>query len=141
MALTARLQFGDNDAKVYPEQYLVEDCHCHFTRQYNHFHPETDPRCERVELTVVAPGRENLSLYEWYISGEPRTGRVVFDLTAVADGNFVSEKELFFEEAYCYSIGEVYDIYGTRRRYVRLALTAETITVNGQAFNNLLGNR
>ena len=72
MALTARLQFGDNDAKVYPEQYLVEDCHCHFTRQYNHFHPETDPRCERVELTVVAPGRENLSLYEWYISGEPR---------------------------------------------------------------------
>ena len=67
MALIARLQFGDNRANLYSKEYLVMDCHLHFTRHHNHFRPDTDARCEKVEVVVVAPGREDLNLYEWYI--------------------------------------------------------------------------
>ena len=28
MALIARLQFGNNESKVYSSEYLVADCHC-----------------------------------------------------------------------------------------------------------------
>ena len=71
MALTARLQFGDNSTKTYPKEFLVENCRCHFSRHYDLAYPDTDARCERVELTVVAPGKDDLTLYDWYINGEP----------------------------------------------------------------------
>ena len=77
MALIARLQFGNNDSKVYSSEYLVADCHCHFSRHHNQFRPDADARCERVEIVVVAPGKENLNLYDWYISGDPISGRVL----------------------------------------------------------------
>ncbi len=136
MALTARLQFGDNDARVYTEEYLVEDCQCHFTRHYNHSHPDTNPRCERVELTVVAPGKENLNLYEWYISGDVLTGRVLFDLTAAAKADAKAYKELLFEDARCFSMAEAYNITSARRRLIKLSFVADTITVDGVKFVN-----
>ena len=60
MALTAVLEFGDNSIKRYSKQYLVSDCRFLFQRPNNGFSPEGAARCERVEVTVVAPGRRRL---------------------------------------------------------------------------------
>ncbi len=138
MALTARLQFGDNDSKNYSAEYFVADCHCHFMRHHNHFHPDADAQCERVELIVVAPGKDNLNLYDWYISGNPLSGRLVFDLSDIRGGDFLSSKELLFEDAYCFLLAEDYHIDSSHRRYLKMSFVAETIIVNGVEYKNLL---
>ena len=136
MALMARLQFGDNRANHYSKEYLVVDCHLHFTRHHNHFRPDTDARCEKVEVVVVAPGREDLNLYEWYIQKGSQSGRLVFDLQSIT-GSDTEMKFLEFEDAYCYSIREEYHIDSQRRRCLRLSFVAEKITVNEVEFENL----
>jgi len=136
MALIARLQFGDNDAKVYPREYLVEDCKCHFSRTYNHFHPNTDARCERLELTVVAPGKEDLNLYDWYLLGEPLSGRIVFDMPTLQAAEDFS-KEIMFDSAYCYALSEDYHIDGSSRRCLRLQIVADNISVSDILFKNI----
>ena len=136
MALTARLQLGDNVAGLYSREYLVADCHLHFKRHHNHFKPDTDARCETMELVVVAPGREDLNLYEWYINNDTLCGRVVIDLQTMSENDSVM-KFVEFEDAYCYSIREEYHIDSQRRRCLRLSFVAEKITVNEVEFENL----
>ncbi len=136
MALTARLQFGDNMAGIYSKEYLVADCHLHFKRHHNHFKPDTDARCETIELVVVAPGMEDLNLYEWYINNDTLSGRVVIDLQTMSESDSVM-KLVEFDEAYCYSIKEDYQIDSQRRRCLKLSLVAEKITVNEVEFKYL----
>jgi hypothetical protein len=138
MALTALLQFGDNESKNYSADYNVADCHCHFMRHYNHFHPDADALCERVELVVVAPGKDNLNLFDWYISGTPLSGRLVFDLSDIRGGEYTSSKELLFEDAYCFSLAEEFHIGSLNRRQLRMSFVAESIIVNGVEYKNLL---
>jgi hypothetical protein len=138
MALMARLQFGDNSAGLYSKEYLVMDCHLHFSRHHNHFRPDTDARCEKVEVVVVAPGREDLNLYEWYINNGTMNGRIVFDLQSLTSGSV--EKIIRFEEAYCYSLEEEYHIDAQKRRCLRLSLVAEELVINDTTFNNLYAN-
>ena len=138
MALTARLQFGDNTVGLYSKEYLVADCHLHFKRHHNHFKPNTDARCETMELVVVAPGREDLNLYEWYIQNSTLSGRLVFDLSDIRGGDFLSSKELLFEDAYCFLLAEDYHIDSSNRRYLKMSFVAETIIVNGVEYKNLL---
>lgn len=135
MALMARLQFGDNMARLYSKEYLVMDCHLHFTRQHNHFRPDTDARCEKVELVVVAPGKEDLNLYDWYINNGTMSGRIVFDLQSLT--NSAVEKVILFEDAYCYSLEEEYQIDAQKRRCLRLSIMAEKLVINDTTFDNL----
>ena len=135
MALMARLQFGDNRANLYSKEYLVMDCHLHFSRHHNHFRPDTDARCETVELVVVAPGWEDLNLYEWYIQNSTMSGRIVLDLQSL-NGDSV-EKVILFEDAYCYAIEEEYHIDALKRRCLRLSLMAEKLIINDTTFQNL----
>ena len=137
MAFLARLQLGDNDSGLYSKEYLVADCRLHFTRHHNHFAPDTDARCERVEMVVVAPGRNDLTLYEWYIDQTTLSGRIVFDLQSES-GEQVS-KYVVFNDAHCYSIAEDYHIDQTKRRSIRFALVSEQIVVNDTEFTNLYG--
>ena len=135
MALMARLQFGDNTEGKYSVEYLVMDCHIQCSRHHDHFRPDTDARCEKVELVVVAPGREDLNLYEWYIQNSTMSGRIVFDLQSLtADA---VEKVILFEEAYCYAIEEEYHIDAQKRRSLRLLLVAEKLIINDTTFQNL----
>ena len=137
MALTARLQFGDNSTKTYPKEFLVENCHCHFSRHYNLAYPDADARCERVELTVIAPGRNDLSLYDWYINGDPMNGRVIFDLTpSVKATTQPAIGQLFFESAYCFSIAEDYKLGSRMRRLIKLSFVADTIMIDHVDFHN-----
>ena len=135
MALMARLQFGDNMVGLYSKEYLVMDCHLHFSRHHDHFRPDTDARCETVELVVVAPGREDLNLYEWYIQNSTMSGRIVLDLQSL-NGDSV-EKVILFEDAYCYAIEEEYHIDAQKRRSLRLSLVAEKLMINDTTFQNL----
>lgn len=135
MALMARLQFGDNSAGLYSKEYLVMDCHLHFSRHHNHFRPDADARCEKVEVVVVAPGREDLNLYEWYIQNGTQSGRLVFDLQSLTSS--AVEKVILFEDAYCYAIEEEYHIDAQKRRCIRLSFMAENLIINDTTFHNL----
>ena len=139
MALTAKLQFGDNKSGRYPSEYLVADCHCHFIRGYNHAQPDSDARCERVDLSVVAPSKENLSLYDWFITNSVQSGRIVFDTVNITD-NTDANKIITFEDAYCYSLAEDYRIDVAEQRLLKLSFVADKITISGIQFDNIYYN-
>ena len=133
MAFSSKLQFGDKNSD---HVYNVADCHLHFMRHYNHFRPDTDARCEKVEVVVEAPGKNDLRLQESFINNEPQNGRVIFDIPSKT-AETSSEKTVEFEGAYCYSLEEVYHINIQRRRFFRLAIVADKITINQTEFKNL----
>jgi hypothetical protein len=105
-------------------------------RHYNHFRPDTDARCEKVEVVVEAPGKDDLNLQEWYLNNEAQNGRVIFDLQSKTSSDTL-QKLVEFEGARCYSFEEEYHINIQRRRYYRLSIVAEKITINDTAFKNL----
>ncbi|MBR5326705.1 MAG: hypothetical protein IKU49_09485, partial [Prevotella sp.] len=120
MALTAVLEFGDNSIKRYSKQYLVSDCRLLFVRPFNGFSPEGAARCERVEVTVVAPGKDDLGLIEWFSTQGVQNGRLVISLANELKDNESDSQILYFEEAKCFSLSEYYDINVSRRRLLKL---------------------
>lgn len=139
MGVTGKLQFGDNKNGTYSNTYNLIDSHLHFMRHHNHFKPDTDAKCDKVEVVVVAPGKEDLNLYEWYISNGTQNGRLTYELQSAKTGA-TETKILLFEGAYCYSIEEEYQINTNQKRFLRLSFVAEKITINDVNFNNLYAN-
>lgn len=74
MALTAIIQFGNNTVKRYFKEYLVTDCHIVHRRNYNKFCPEGNGACERLEVSVVCPGRDDLDCTDGTTCRLPRRG-------------------------------------------------------------------
>ena len=130
MALTATLEFGDNSIKRYPKRYLIADYHLVFNRDYNDFAPEETARCERLEVVVIAPGKDDLTLFEWFISQDTQNGRVVIGPTADSNPAADDTQTIYFDGAQCFSLSESYDINDQRRRQVRLAIVAEHIEID-----------
>ena len=137
MALTAVLEFGDNSIKRYSKQYLVSDCRLLFVRPFNGFSPEGAARCERVEVTVVAPGKDDLGLVEWFSTQGVQNGRIIISLTNELKDNESDSQILYFEEAKCFSLSEYYDINVSRRRLLKLAIGAETLEIDGVTLNRI----
>lgn len=137
MALTAVLEFGDNSIKRYSKQYIVSDCRLLFARPFNGFSPEGAARCERVEVTVVAPGKDDLGLIEWFSTQGVQNGRLVISLTNELKDNESDSQILYFEEAKCFSLSEYYDINVSRRRLLKLAIGAETLEIDGVTLNRI----
>ena len=137
MALIAALEFGDNNIGRYSKSYLVSDCRFVFSRPYNSYRPEGMARCERLELDVVAPGKNDLNLFEWYDSQGVQSGRIVISLAAEAKLDEKDAQIIYFEDAKCFSLSENYDISTSRRRNLLLAIEAETITVDDVVFQHL----
>lgn len=135
MALTAVLEFGDNNIKRYSKHYLVSDCRFLFQRPDNGYSPEGSVRCERVEVTVVAPGKEDLGLVEWFSTQDVQNGRIVISLSNDLKDNDSDTQILYFEEAKCFSLSEYYDIKVSRRRILKLAISAETMEIDGVTLN------
>ena len=106
MALIAVLEFGDNNIKRYSKQYLVSDCRLLFARPFNGFTPESVTRCERVEVTVVAPGKDDHSLLEWFSAQTVQNGRIVISLANETNDKDSDTQVLYFEEAKCFSLSE-----------------------------------
>ena len=136
MEVQAKLEIGNNYAKMYTKGYNVVNVFCHFTRETSSSRPDTDARCECIDITLVAPTIEDNSLYNWYISGEPLNGRVAFDLDGELTSHFSDTGNLVFEDAYCFAIEEDYDIDRPMRRTLKLSLVAEKVTFEGAAFEN-----
>ena len=137
MALTALLEFGDNTIKRYSKQYLVSDSRLLFARSFNSFSPEEAARCERVEVTVIAPGKDDLGLMEWFSTQSVQSGRIVFCLTNEATINDDDAQIIYFEDAKCFSLSEFYDINVSRRRLLKLALSAESLEIDGVTLNRI----
>ena len=134
MALIAVLEFGDNNIKRYSKQYLVSDCRFLFKRPYNAFRPDQNAQCNRVEVDVVAPGKEDLELFEWFASQGVRDGRILISLSnegKVSDG---VAQLLYFNDAKCFALSEYYDIDASKRRVLKLGITASEITIDDVIF-------
>jgi len=137
MALIAALEFGDNNIGRYFKNYLVSDCRFVFKRAFNSYRPEGMARCERLELDVVAPGKDDLNLFDWYDQQGVQSGRIVISLAAEAKLDEKDAQVILFENAKCFSLSESYDINSSRRRNLKLAIEAETITVDNIIFQHL----
>lgn len=136
MALTAKLQFGDNQAGRYNTEYLLVDCHCSFRRSYNGLRPDGNGKCESIELSLVAPGRDDMTLYNWFINGDELSGRILFDLTSTAPDDANPTRILLFEEARCFSLQEFYDKDTRFRRLLKLAFESDSVTIEDTEFTN-----
>ena len=117
--------------------FQIVDCRFVFSRPYNSYRPEGMARCERLELDVVAPGKNDLNLFEWYDSQGVQSGRIVISLAAEAKLDEKDAQIIYFEDAKCFSLSENYDISTSRRRNLLLAIEAETITVDDVVFQHL----
>ena len=135
MSLSATLQIGDNNIGVYDRQYKVVRCQYNFSRGYNFRMPDTASRNKSIYITIVAPGKEDLSLYDWYINRTLLNGRILFDLSgqAMFDEN---PKMLCFEGASCFSLSESYHIDQENRRLIHIEITTEETTVDNIRFKN-----
>jgi hypothetical protein len=133
MALTAVLEFGDNNIRRYSKKFMVADCRFVFDRSYNDFCPEGDTRCDRMELFVVAPGKEDLTLFEWFADQSVLDGRITISLGATND-NSLDSQEIVFEEAVCFALSEMYDIDSSMRRLLKLSILAKKICIDDVCF-------
>ncbi len=133
MALTAVLEFGDNSIRRYSKSYLVADCRVVIDRPYNEFCPDGSTRCERIELNVVAPGKDDLFMIEWFSDQSVRDGRVVINLSSVGDSG-LDTQEIYFEGAVCFALSEFYDINSSRRRLLKLSIIAQNVCIDDVDF-------
>ena len=136
MALTAVLEFGDNSIKRYSKQYMVADCRLVFNRPYNAFCPQGVARCERLELSVIAPGKEDLGMFEWFTRQNLQDGRLIITMSGGVQET-LDTQILYFEDAKCFSLSEYYDINLSRRRLRKLAVGAEKIEIDDVTFERI----
>ena len=135
MNILAHLQFGDNVSALYHKDYLVVGCRTHLMRGHNAYHPDTTPTCESLEVTVVAPGKEDLELHEWFFTNSSRRGRILFELMAVrADQEGVLKRSFYFDSAPCFSLQEHYDLKERSLRLLTLRLSVKTFRVDQVLF-------
>ena len=137
MNIIAHLQFGDNVTGIYNKEYLVVRYHTRIARSHNSYHPDSLPRCDSVEVTVIAPGKEDLDLHEWYFSNEYRSGLIVFELMELnPSGDNVSEHVITFDDEQCFGIEENYDIGVDSLRTLTLKIGMANFSVNDTEFGN-----
>jgi hypothetical protein len=134
MALLKKLQLGDNQSGRYTKEYLLSDFKCHTHRLHNEYRPEADKYCDSIDLTVIAPGREDMQLYEWFIRQSTLNGRLLIQLPPKPNQSEPDCQEIIFEEAKCFSFEEEYHINRNQRRMLRLRFVAEQVNFNGIIF-------
>ena len=87
-------------------------------------------------MSLVAPGREDMTLYDWFISMDELSGRILFDLSSTAPDDANPTRILLFEDARCFRLEESYDKDTHFRRLLKLAFEADTITMEDTEFTN-----
>lgn len=135
MSLLKKLQIGDNHIGRYTKEYLLNDYKCHTFRKHNEYRPTSDRMCDGIELTVIAPGKNDMQLYQSFIEQSTFSGRILIELPPKHSQNGNDMKEIQFEEALCYSLEEDYHIGDNQRRVLKLLLVAESIVIDGVKFN------
>ena len=134
MALLKKLQIGDNHADRYTKEYLLTDFKCHTLRLHNEFRPDADKYCDSVEMTVIAPGKEDMQLYDWFINQSTLSGRLLIQLPPQPNQSEPDCQKILFEEAKCFSFEEEYHINRDQRRILKMRFVAEQVNINGVIF-------
>ena len=130
MSEYALLKVGKGSSE---KKFSVMDCHCHFSRNYNHAEPDGNARCDRLNLLLNNVDAADLTLYKWFVNKETKSGSVEF----FRDDDY-KIKEIKFETARCFSFTEDYENlgkYNTRR--INISLVAESITSSGVDFKEI----
>jgi hypothetical protein len=135
MSLLKKLQIGDNAAGRYTKEYLLVDYKCHTCRSHNAFRPNADMSCESIELTIIAPGVDDMSIYDWFINQTSVDGRIQVELPSVLYQGNTEYKEILFEGATCFSLEEHYEIDKNQRRVLHLGMIAGQVTIDGVVYN------
>lgn len=138
MNLITHLQFGDNEEELYDKDYPVIEFRSRFSRGYNNSRPETPPDCTCMDVTLVAPDKNDLGLQEWYFTNSFRNGRIyseVMDLSV--QGEYQSVRSIYFRDARCYALSENYDINGDSLRLMRLSIRCRQTKVDGVPFHGV----
>jgi len=86
---------------------------------------------------VVAPGKNDLGLFEWFSNQGTMSGRLVISLANEAKLNDSDAQILYFEDAQCFSLSELYDIDISRRRLLKLSISAETMNIDGITYQRI----
>ncbi len=124
MALTATLKIGN-------KAYSLVDYKWKMTCPHNESRPDGMTRCEYLELSVVSPGKADLTLMNWYVSQSSETGSIEVQMD---DSGSPVMKKVLFENALCYAIAETYHIDKYVQRALRLSLAVESLTVDDIEF-------
>jgi hypothetical protein len=132
MSLSAILKLGDNTTKQYDKTYNVVSCQYKCSCGYNYRLPDTDVKNNSIEITLVSPAKEDLSLYDWYIKRMLLSGCLEFVFPARRE----VIKTVTFENASCFSISESYDINGKSLRLIKLEIVTEKTIIDGVEFQN-----
>ncbi len=135
MSLLKKLQIGDNAAGRYTKEYLLVDYKCHTCRSHNAFRPNADMSCESIELTIIAPGVDDMSIYDWFINQTSVDGRIQVELPDILYQGNTEYKEILFEDASCFSLEEHYEIDKNQRRVLHLGMIAGQVTIDGVVYN------
>jgi len=131
MNIITHIQFGNDFMGHYSHETLVTELHTRFGRQFNAFHPSSQPDCLSLDVSLVAPGKDNLFFYEWYINNRVVSGRIKYQLMDLTSkGENISERYIYFNDAQCYYIGERYDINDKSLRILDLKLRTTRCTID-----------
>lgn len=133
MALLTKLQFGDNAIRKYSKEYTLEKIEIHFIRETDTFGPCGDTLCNSLSISVVGEAGEDNFLYQWYISGENYSGRILLESIDIEDKNGSVIKEILFDDAQCYELNEEFKL-DEERRTVSLALTTSKLSISDLEF-------
>ena len=128
MSLIGYLEIGDNDEQKYSTSYELTDFKCHVSRHHNESRPDGATWCDRMEVSVVAPGQSDLNLYEWYVDRTLLSGHILIQLSSDDDDGEV--KEVLFENALCFALSEEYHIDQDARRTLHLKVVADEVKMD-----------
>lgn len=134
MAIQAKLQFGDNATGMYNRTYNVVNYRNRVARAYNAFNPQSLVKCTDVEVTIVAPSKKDLSIYDWYVNNGMMSGRLVFDILDVFNSERTIKRYVTFENAQCISLKDTYDINENRQRLIKIVFTPAHVTIDDVTF-------
>lgn len=130
MSLFAKLYLGDNASANYTKEYKVVQCEVKVSRHHNSYTPDGNPRCDQLILSVIAPNKDDLMLFEWYIDQSTLSGKVVIDLANQSSKYDITTRTLKFEDAKCVSIAETYNISDTNRHMLKLGIMAKKLEID-----------
>lgn len=126
MAISAALKFGDNDSGMYNQEYPVFSFRSHYLRNHNGVRPDASYRCDCVRVTMPAPPKSDIRLYEWFADKSMLSGCIERVDNSLDGGEAVST--LKFENARCFSLEEEYDADNFRREVLAIEFVAEEIS-------------
>lgn len=134
MALSAKLFLGKCDP--FEHQFDVVDLSFHFSRQRNAMRPDSKARCESISFQLVSPRKDNLVLYDWYVSNILWSGLLSIELPPdhISEAGFI--RNLSFSDARCFKLTENYDVMRLEQTMLTLHIFPASVIVDGEEFVN-----